>query len=232
MTTKKRKWTYGDEGTKYRVSEGEVWACGKHIFVCSDIMDSDLFDRTLHDRSFNLLYSDPPWGTGLLNGFRTKAGKDRATHTWQELYRRVANLGHAAKVPVWMECSVIENRDGKQVPDAIRHPSGFSEYDAYWQVVYYRKNPSGLFHSGIRPVPETLVDLTGMDDDFTPGAVMASYDLLDAKVIDPCAGRGVTSRQAEEQGWGSINNEMHPARVSAALSRMNEMIGVVPVRIA
>jgi hypothetical protein len=217
-------WTYGQEGMAHPVEVGQVWSCAGHLFCCSDLMESDLMESVLATFAPTLVYCDPPWGQGLLNGFRTKAGLGRASYGWTDLYRRVADIGHARSLPVWIENSVIGSRDGAQTPAAITH-RGFSGHDAYVEVTYYGRHRSGLYHAGVRPVPAGLLQtLAGMDDDDTPGAVMAAYGTSGA-VADPCAGRGQTSREAHRVGWASVNNELNPRRVSAALARMAALTG-------
>lgn len=238
------KWTYGKEGEAFPVREGEVWRCGRHYFVCSDAMASRRIDQVLNmlpsPLQPSLLYCDPPWGQALLNGFRTKAGLQKANYTWQELYRRLADLGQSRNMPVYMEGSVIEHRDGSKIPAAIAHKAiGSDRFSYYWEVKYYRTHPSGLFYAGNRPAPPSLTmvpsPLTHTDDDYTPGIVMQAYGQFSPTmrkvVFDPCAGRGQTSRQAETVGWTSVNNELNSNRVSAALVRMAKMIDQEPERV-
>lgn len=224
------KWDYGDEGRAFPVAVGQTWKCGEHLFHCSDLMASTTFDDLLVANPPDLLYSDPPWGQSLANSFRTKAGLEKAEYRWTNLYERIAAIGHAFEIPIWVECSTIEHRDGQHVPltlAAESHP-----YRGYVQLVYYRKHPMGLFYAGAEPANDVLLDsMRGVDDDFTPGIVMASY-AESGVVIDPCSGRGVTSRQAQEKGWRSVNNELNPNRVSAALTRMAKMIDAEPERVA
>lgn len=225
------KWTYGEEGEAFPVQEGEVWRCGNHEFVCSDLMLSDRFDTWVDEVSYlvfkgppTLLYCDPPWGTTLLNGFRTKAGKGKATHTWEDLYRRIASIGHARGLPVWVEGSVIESKDGAKIPGTIAG----AKYSGYAQVTYYKKHESGLYYNG--PIELPMAAFTGQDSDNLPRLVMTQYDSLGV-VLDPCAGRGMTSRNAEYHGWASINNELNPHRVSAALARMSKITESEPQRV-
>lgn len=221
-------WTYGDEGKAFPVKEGEIWKAGQHLFACSDVMESSLFGDLLMAAATprpTLLYCDPPWGQSLLNSFRSKAGFDKATYRWEQLYRVIADLGHHSNIPVWIEGSKPTSRDGLKIPGAIASHSMAWPVSMSWEITYYRKNLSGLYYAGTRPVPFSLINLlTGMDDDFTPGTVMSAYGPTGV-VIDPCAGRGVTSRQAQKAGWGSVNNELNPFRVSAALARIAPLVG-------
>lgn len=227
-------WDYGDEGRAFPVKVNEVWAVGKHLFSCTDLMASRGFDEVLsgHLPHPTLLYCDPPWGQSLVNSFRTKAGLGRATYRWEELYARIAQLGHDRGLPVWVEGSKIGSRDGAKIPGVLAKNLGGQGFAGYAEVTYYRKNVSGLYYSGTSaPSPRLFSRLTGMDDDDTPGTVMEAYG-QSGVVMDPCAGRGVTSREAERVGWASVNNELNPLRVSAALVRMAKLISKQPMRVA
>lgn len=225
-------WDYGDEGRAFPVQPGEVWQCGQHVFMCSDLMASKSFDELINAPlpvRPQVLYCDPPWGQSLVNSFRTKAGLARATYRWEELYSRIAAIGHSRGLPVWIEGSVSSSRDGRKIPDTLKWAGTWQDYV---DVTYYRTHWSGLYYSG----PSTLTlelkaRLRGKDDEETPGIVMDHYG-VQGQVIDPCAGRGQTSRQAELVGWSSLNNELNPARLSAALVRMSKLVNAQPWRVS
>lgn len=215
MTT---QWTYGKEGTAHEVEPGQVWEVGDYIYVCSDLMTSTLYEDVLSDHQIDLLYCDPPWGNALLNGFRTKAGLPKATYDVQHLYIKISSLATSRGIPLYLEGSKPDSRDGMLIPGTMQ----FEGYDHQWgwYVTYGKKNaPSGLYYSGREPVPEVLVPaLTDVNDVNLPGMVMRAYSDR-GTVIDPCSGRGVTSREAFRSGWTSVLNELNPHRMSAALSR-------------
>lgn len=230
------KWVYGEEGEAFPVRPGEVWACGGHLFCCSDLMASGRFERMFnaHPQRATLVYCDPPWGQSLVNSFRTKAGLGRAGYRWEELYQRIAQIGHSRGLPVWVEGSRPDSRDGQKIPSAIGSFAGAPAgvHSVCVGVTYYRKHLCGLYYCGPGEVPAGLLHkLAGKDDEDTPGIVMASYG-SSGLVIDPCAGQGATAREAQRQGWLSINNELHPNRMSCALVRMAQQTGLQPVRVS
>lgn len=218
MTTPNPKWTYGKEGTAFDVEPGQVWEVGDYVFVCSDLMTSTLYTDVLKEHTPTLLYSDPPWGNALLNGFRTKAGLAKATYDVQHLYMKISSLGHERDIPIYLEGSKPDHRDGVLIPPTMEAPGYDHQWG--WYVTYGKKNaPSGLYYCGKEPVPPVLVnELTGVNDVHLPGKVMRAYG-PSGVVIDPCSGRGVTSREAFRSGWTSVLNELNPARMSAALAR-------------
>jgi hypothetical protein len=225
-------WDYGVEGAAYPVAPGQVWQVGaEHTVVCSDLLTSPLLSRTIADlkRPVTLVYTDPPWGQGLLNGFRSKAGLAKATYTWDLLYRRIMVMAAEVGAPCFMECSAAETKDGRQLTAALGQ--AFSTY--YWPITYYRTKPAGLYYRHTAPPPDALtaVDggLDGLDDDLTPTVVLAAYQ--PGLVLDPCAGRGLTARTAARgTGWHSLSNELNPRRASAMLARLAAATGTHPQR--
>jgi len=219
------EWTYGKEGTAFETAIGQVWEVGNHAFVCSDFMASSLFFDVLATKEPTLVYSDPPWGQALVNGFRTKAGAEKATYTWQDLYSVIADIGRSRGIPIYLEGSKPDSRDGYQIPGTMEYPSG---HQWGWFVTYGKKNaPSGLYYSGLEPVPSALMSsLTDVNDIHLPQKVMEQYPV--GTVVDPCGGRGNTSRCAERLGWSSISNEMNVHRLSAALARFRNEFGIEP----
>jgi len=227
-------WTYGEEGLAFPTADGQVWQAGRHTFVCSDLMASTLFDEILEKQLADgqppgprIVYCDPPWNQGNINSFRTKAKLEKATHRWDDLYKRIAALGDSRDWPVWAEGSTRENRYGAMIPDALG-----GSHTGYAEITYYKRNPCGLFYAGPKPAPKGLLQrLDGQDDENTPGIVMKAYG-SSGLVIDPCAGRGLTSRHAEREGWTAVTNELNPRRLSAAMFQFRKVFGVEGTRVA
>lgn len=261
--TGRKVWTYGDEGTAYPVEVGQLWRCGTHWFYANDLTGSSANSasrpfvaavRSLVEeqraellqsggRGEVIVYSDPPWGQGNLNTFQTKAGLDRASYDWRELYGRLAAVGAAFHVKhLYIENSHCDTEVGAETYSALSSglpQYGAPEHRAYWDTTYYHRkaNRAGLYHVGSETPPAVLVPtatdlgpLQGKDDDHTPGIVMRAHGAAGI-VIDPCAGRGQTSREAERSGWVSFNNELNPYRVSAALARMTALTGQTVSRV-
>ena len=205
------KWDYGPEGRAYPVERGQAWSCGSHLFVCASAFQVN------HPRPPFLVYSDPPWNQGNLASFHTKAGLTPPGFTWLDLYRRVIWL--AAGGPCFIE-------GGNRQADAVAAECAGRGIYRQWPITYYRRQPAVLHYCGPE-LPDGL-DPTRVDDDFTPGLVLNAYER--ATVLDPCAGRGVTSRAAQLAGWASVNVEIHPRRLSAALARMHSLTGNDPMR--
>jgi hypothetical protein len=225
---------YGAQGDAYPVEDGQVWVCGPHLFVCSDLMESVLF-RELLDAGMEwggppptLVYTDPPWGEALAKGFRTKAGRaPTALYTWTDIYRECADLAEMFGAPLWCESSAADTRIGLQVPGVISRREG-PTHRAYREITYFGGNRGGLYYAGSEPAPSVEFVRT---DGFQPlRQILQWYPL--GIVLDPCSGLGGVPLEAQHASWGSISNELDPHRVSKALSRMSKASGHEPRRMA
>lgn len=227
-----KDWTYGKAGNAFPVKPGETWAVGDHRFVCSNLMESDLYLRQLSAWPPDMLYCDPPWNQGNVNSFHTKAGIPHAEHSYLDLYRKIISIGSG--IPTFIEGGL---REEEQVGDLMKS-SPLALFYARWEITYYRTQPCVLHYVGPRlPLP----DLHGIDDDYTPEQAMKavgtvigarwSSDRLPV-VADPCAGRGLTARTADKLGWISVTNELSQWRMSAAMYALARQSGKTPQRIA
>lgn len=227
--TTAKVWDYGEQGRKYPVEPGQVWQVAGHTFVCSDLMASRALDAALSAGPRpTLLYSDPPWNQGNLNSFRTKARLPKASHTILELFVRIRMIADEYRLPLYVEGSKIEMKEGAAIVDAIHRGQGTKS--AYWPITYYHRSPCGLYYSGYSPTPVESSTVSGKDDDDTPGIVMRAHGSTGV-VVDPCSGLGQTPLEAARNGWSSITNEMHPNRMSAAMVRVGEVLGASAVRV-
>ena len=223
------RWKYeGAGGRSYPVEPGQVWEVlsqgrtRSHIYACLDFMSDEgtvRVEELLRQYPPTLLYCDPPWGQGLVNGFRTKAGLDKADYRWEDLYRRV--IGYVGReVPIWLESG---RREREQVLEILKGYDNVTVFPA----TYYKRNPSLIYYAGEVP---PVVDVSGMDDGDTPGVVMSR--MPHGRVFDPCAGLGGTAVHAARQGWSSLSIEMSPFRQSAGLFQLSGELGTVPTLIS
>jgi hypothetical protein len=212
---------YGAEGLAYPVREGQTWQVGNHKFTCGDL---GAYEAPFH----HVLYCDPPWNDAMLRGFHTKADLPHPGYHWDDLYRAIVATAHP-DAGVWLEGGV---RQAPEIEALLPGP-----VKKAWAITYYGNRPCVLAYSGNGEPPDGLASsLNGTDDDDVPGLVLAAYGRQRPQtrliVLDPCAGRGVTSRAAEAVRWASANNELNPLRVSASLARMVKLTGQEAVRIA
>ena len=143
MTAKtENRWTYAESGgLVHPVRPGQVWTVGDdHVYASYDFM-SDAGHAKVESLvgicQPTLLYCDPPWGQGLINQFRTKAGLDAASYRWEDLYRRVVAYVEP-HVPIWLESGKRER--AKVLGEVLHEHVNVAVFDVH----YYR-------HRGILP---------------------------------------------------------------------------------
>lgn len=221
------KWTYGDAGDRIPVRPGETWQVGSHRIGCACI--EDLAGNPYSERP-DVIYTDPPWGPGNATGFRTKAGESfkRKVDYWGGLYPALIRQCNTSKGAVFVE----------QGYNWIDKALGMFEEAGYrithrWSVTYYRKHPSVLFRAVHRDNPDCKFesDLTGMDDEDTPRAVMQTYP-AGTRFYDPCTGQGLLPLTAAQTGMVFQGVELNPRRTAVALDKLRIELGEEPRRIS
>ncbi len=208
-------WDYGEEGAAVKVFRGQLWRCGQHTFFCGSLLQ-------LSRLTANLFYCDPPWNNAITSTFRNNAGYgEEAGLTWQDIYHGIIGLANGR--PLFLEGGE------KQASEVQGMLAAVYPVTQAWPITYSRgARPCVLHYGGVGAVPG---DPSHMDDADTPAWAMQMYERTYAGsglVADLTAGRGITSRCAEEQTWPSFNVELDGRRVSAALVRLAKMTGDTP----
>jgi hypothetical protein len=152
----KSEWLYGDFWEKYPIEAGQIW----QESGCSMVAVNDLFDGFPDFmESADLIYCDPPWNTGNINSFYTKAGIDK-----RKTFAEFIDALFEAVAIIYPTACYIET--GKQNVENIK-----TEMEAVypvvqsWQITYYKKNPSYLVRGG---QDKQSFDFSGYDDMDTP----------------------------------------------------------------
>jgi hypothetical protein len=213
----------------FDVRSGDVWelqaASSRHLFGCSDVVTTegrllDTMTGMLSSDGSTVVYCDPPWGNGLLKQFASRAGMPPPPYSYLAIYEAAYRLGARLHAPVFVETG---KRWRYEVADAgVRHAPLWAE----WEILYYRKNPAVLLGFAPQELPAAMPDLTGVDDEKTPGLVLTAFPR--GVVVDVCAGKGITSRAALAAGWSSVNNELSTSRMSAAMAKMSHLAMAKP----
>jgi site-specific DNA-methyltransferase (adenine-specific) len=53
---------------KWQVQEGQLWQLGDHLLICGDCTSSEIVNRLLKGKKFDLLCTDPPYGVNIMGG--------------------------------------------------------------------------------------------------------------------------------------------------------------------
>ena len=204
---------YGPDADRFPVKDEERWIAGSHTFICSDLMDESarVWEEIANEYPL-LVYCDPPYDQTKARWFAKAA--ERQPYDYLALYERVLGLGLLH--PTYVECG---KNHRSEIVSIMR-----SAWNVYWEITYDGKTPAWLLYAG-PGAPLFSTNHEKPDNMDTPGLVMAAY-AAGGTVFDPMAGRGLTADHAERRGWRSINNELNPRRVSAALSRLSKRYGI------
>ena len=221
-------WRYGDSGDRYKVNVGEVWGVGPHRIECLDLESIGFFrfQGDLRSDPPDVVYTDPPWNKGLASSYRTKAGlSDKAN--FPELWQRIVRLASIGRGSVFVEYGPSDVDSQELAFSSV----GAAPFDT-WKITYGKKNPGFLSRYSWGNGDDWVgADLSGMDDEDTPSAVLGSYP-PGQRVLDMCTGQGLTPLAADKHGHVFVGTELHPRRIANALHRLAKQRGEKPRRIS
>jgi len=205
-------WRYGNSWEQYPIKPGEIW---QEARSGSLVAVHDLFDGLPEFMiQADLIYTDPPWNTGNIRGFYTKAGL-KTTRMFVEFADALfIHVGEIAAPVCYLEI-------GKQNLDLFKEKmSGLYSCVQAWPVTYYRKNRSFLLRGGWE---RTTFNFTDKDDMETPRLAMEQE--VFSCVADLCMGRGLTATTAFLLGKRFVGTELHPRRLAVAIERVAKVEG-------
>lgn len=204
---------YGDAWEKFPIRRGEVWV---EVGTGSKVAVWDLFDGLPGFMlEADLVYTDPPWNTGNMRSFYTKAGMiTLATFVGftRILFDRISAIAASA---CYLEIGGQELGVFKSCM-ALIYP-----VVQVWPVTYYRKNPSWLLRGGQDGIE---VDFAGADDMNTPQLAMEAEEF--SCVADLCMGRGLTAVTAHRLGKRFVGTELNQRRLACAIEKVAKKGGV------
>jgi hypothetical protein len=191
--------------------------------MCADLEDSATLPRfiDLIPSAVGFVYSDPPWNPGNATYWRTQAGKDRCESYGQFLDEWVAVVVECidrGATDVFCEQSFNEKHRGMFLSAVKRSPAWRLRLLEEWTVFYGSpgsasvRRPNTLLHFGSN---EIHTDPDGMAGEPMTIRVCAGIDKAPgAWVVDPCMGKGMTSRMAHYFGWNALGVELNPKRLA------------------
>ena len=205
---------YGDAWEEFPIRPGEVWVSGGSAVTVGDMTSREVVDGLLGNMTAgpDLTYTDPPWGQGKLSAFYTKANLS-GPPSWAAFCERLVALCKAV-TPRWAFVETGIRWEAEVLAEAERQGATVL---ASWGTTYYRKHPGRLLAWTYTGAVLPDVDLTGVDDDLTPGAVMNAVDCN--VVFDPCCGRGLTAETAWKQDREFVGIELNPRRAAWVLRK-------------
>jgi hypothetical protein len=194
------------------------------MLAVQDIVDGGAFalSNMLGSRQVDLVYSDPPWNPGNEKYWRNHAEASEST-------------GYAAFLAAWVNCASLgiakgarhvfteqsANDEHRQLTVAAMEHAGCGVPLEQWTVYYGSpgsasvRRPNVLLHYGIERLP---TDPSGMAGEAMTIRVCAGLSLPPGSlVLDPCMGKGMTSRMAHYFDWDCIGTEINAGRLSKTI---------------
>lgn len=181
---------------------------GPHRLLCGDVTTGAV-GRLMGDELADVVYSDPPWGPGLLRWFYTHAKID-CQATWGSFlaaFCAAVATHRKPAAPVFVEMGHAWTDDLAAAMLAV----GIAE-SARWRVSYGSpKRESVLWYSGA----PLAGDPTGLHGRAVPMWALSRVMQACAVVLDPCCGKGTTAAVTKRLGGVFRGAELNPKRLAA-----------------
>lgn len=195
--------------------------------IRGDLLDQETRDayRVVLPGQVRAVYSDPPWNPGNSTYWRTHAGLEpRSTYgafldAWVDVAAECQDRG-AGDVLVEQSANVahqdllraaVQRQPRWTLPERVVYPVRYGSGS--------RLLPNALIHfgsAGLLPTP--YLDPSGMHGEAMTFRVFAGLHLAPGSVVvDPCTGKGMTSRAAHIFGLHFVGSELNPARLDVTL---------------
>ena len=215
----KVEWLYGDAGDKWPVAVGDIWKLGDHVLGCGDLelgMPEALFAEFGLP---NLTYVDPPWNTGNIKSFRTKAKLTSEDVDFKRFLEKLISLAGQVKGPAYIEMG----RQNIDLLTELVEQSGGSVLDV-WETVYYGKHPALLMRANWGSLASVAppADFSGLGGDKVPLLAIQVDSKEGDTIFDPCAGLGTTCKVAHSTGRRFMGMELNPRRIANAIDWLAE----------
>ena len=189
------------------------------ILMCRDLEDPKTLEdyRRLLPNRVRLVYSDPPWNPGNATYWRTHAkmapcfSYERFLDAFASVVALAADMG-AGDILIEQSANIAHSnyllrafeRCGISVPLRRRYE------------VLYSGHPNALFHFGLRVLH---TDPSGMSGEaMTLRACAGVCAPSGSWVVEPCTGKGMTSRMAHCFGWNLVGSELNQKRLDVTLA--------------
>lgn len=195
--------------------------------ACTDICQPAaalLLERLLHERRCDLVYSDPPWNPGNEKYWRQHAGVAEGNGyahflaSWCSLVALCVERGAQHVL-----CEQSANDAHKQMLLSQMQQRHFPlPLLEEWAVFYGSpgsiscRRPNVLLHFGNTRLTTDPSTMAG-----EPMTIRACTGLLlspGSLIVDPCIGKGMTSRMAHYFDWDCLGLELNHARLDKAIN--------------
>lgn len=179
---------------------------GPHRLQHGDITTGSV-DVLMQSELADVVYSDPPWGNQRYWHTHNKSGQPRTDWlTFLATFCRVCATYRKADAPVFVEMG----RQWVGDLDAAMTQAGLLRL-RQWEISYGRPaRPHALLLYGA----DKAVDLLETHGEAVTRLVLAATLAPGSVVLDPCCGKGMTSRYTHKLGGAFRGNELNASRLA------------------
>ena len=199
------------------MARNEIIKINQHAVRCGDIMDG--IDELMGDNIADLVYTDPPWGQGLLKYWQTKNKKDTGSNT--RLINHDLFLKKLFSILFKYSRNNVFVEYGKQWRDQIVHmgvATGFKHGGL--AITYYRSGsvirPSDIHlftknNSSVSgEMKKNALELKGYP---LVESCFKEYGLEKGIALDPMCGMGYSAKAAISMDMKFYGNELNSKRL-------------------
>lgn len=205
----------------------KITKIGKDVVMHSDIMLSNIQD-VLQGQKVDMMYSDPPWGTGNLNYWQTMnkkmTGAKKNEVDLDAFLRKIFSIAKDnVKGIVFIEYGIQWRDDIKKMAKQyglvdngtirLQYKSGSKLLPL--DLHLFSKKPITIPQSYIKAVTDTY----GYN---TLKQAMTPFAKEGGTILDACCGMGYTAQLAIDTGMTFYGNELNAKRLQKTINRLEK----------
>lgn len=204
-----KEWNYDDAYKRHPIEEGEkaVWENG------STVMINNIFDEVPSEfREADIVFVDPPWNTGNLNSFYTKADRTDYPNGYDTFMPRVLHYIDT------INPKIVYLEIGKEfLAEYIVELKKRYKYVTFYNSSYYHNKQNKCYViRASRKAKKPALDYMDEEDIINWITHNEEYECI----CDFCIGRGLVAMGAADAGKRFVGGELNHKRLSVLLERV------------
>ena len=206
------------------IKQKDLFRIEDNYFLCGDLEENhfDIIIKLLKGKNIYMVYSDPPWNKGNARYWRTHAGLSREVDFYNNfLPIFFSNVEILNPIYFFME---VPFKNYERILDIAKQKNFIIKGN--W-IVYYGASvtlnyikccgrPNRIICFSKKEIPSDF-DPIGLKGIALTEYVFSYFHKKNEIVVDPCIGRGMTSRIAYKYNMHCYGMELNPKRLELTL---------------